>query len=197
MGVGQGGGRRLGSDVRRLHRRVRPLRGSWGSRQFFFAERAYPEPPPTPAPATPAAPRPSATTPAAPSSSGCTSPGGCRLSSSGAAHGGSGGRSGEQKKGGGGGGGYSGGGKRGGKCRGQQAGYPNQQQAGGAPWQVMGQQRPGGPMICFQWPTQFPGQGPYGAGSWRPGGQGLLGASPQAQTAFAPLQVSPAAQGWD
>ena len=129
--------------------------------------------------------------------SGCTSPGGCRLSSSGAAHGGSGGRSGEQKKGGGGGGGYSGGGKRGGKCRGQQAGYPNQQQAGGAPWQVMGQQRPGGPMICFQWPTQFPGQGPYGAGSWRPGGQGLLGASPQAQTAFAPLQVSPAAQGWD
>ena len=33
--------------------------------------------------------------------SGCTSPGGCRLSSSGAAHGGSGGRSGEQKKGGG------------------------------------------------------------------------------------------------
>jgi len=42
MGVGQGGGRRLGSDVRRLHCRVRPLRGSWGSRQFFFGERVYP-----------------------------------------------------------------------------------------------------------------------------------------------------------
>jgi len=34
------------------------------------------------------------------SASGCTSPGGCRSSSSGAAHGRSGGRSGEQKKGG-------------------------------------------------------------------------------------------------
>ena len=44
MGVGQGGGRRLGSDVRRLHRRVRPLRGSRGSRQLSFAERAYPGP---------------------------------------------------------------------------------------------------------------------------------------------------------
>jgi hypothetical protein len=44
MGVGQGGGRRLDSDVRRLHRRVCPLRGSWGSRQLFFAERAYPSP---------------------------------------------------------------------------------------------------------------------------------------------------------
>ena len=44
MGVGQGGGRWLGSDVRQLHRRVRPLRGSWGSRQLLFAERAYPSP---------------------------------------------------------------------------------------------------------------------------------------------------------
>ena len=44
MGVGQGGGRRLGSDVRRLHYRVRPLRGSWGSRQLFFGKRVYPNP---------------------------------------------------------------------------------------------------------------------------------------------------------
>jgi hypothetical protein len=28
--MGQSGGRRLDSDVRQLHRRVRPLRGSWG-----------------------------------------------------------------------------------------------------------------------------------------------------------------------
>jgi hypothetical protein len=44
MGVGQGGGRRLDSDSRRLHYRVRTLRGSWGSGQLFFAERAYPSP---------------------------------------------------------------------------------------------------------------------------------------------------------
>jgi hypothetical protein len=44
MGVGQGGGRRLDSDSRRLHYRVRPLRGSWGSGQLLFAERAYPSP---------------------------------------------------------------------------------------------------------------------------------------------------------
>ena len=37
MGVGQGGGRWLGSDIRRL-------RGSWGSRQLLFDERAYPTP---------------------------------------------------------------------------------------------------------------------------------------------------------
>jgi hypothetical protein len=43
MGVGQGGGRRLDSDSRRLHYRVCPLRGSWGSGQLF-AERAYPSP---------------------------------------------------------------------------------------------------------------------------------------------------------
>ena len=44
MDVGQGGGRRLGSDVRRLHYQVRPLRGSWGSRRLFFGERVYPSP---------------------------------------------------------------------------------------------------------------------------------------------------------
>jgi hypothetical protein len=44
MGVGQGGGRRLDSDSRRFHYRVRPLRGSWGNGQLFFAERAYPSP---------------------------------------------------------------------------------------------------------------------------------------------------------
>jgi hypothetical protein len=32
MGMGQSDGRRLDSDVRQLHRRVRPLQGSWGSR---------------------------------------------------------------------------------------------------------------------------------------------------------------------
>ena len=32
LGMRQDGGRRLGSDVRRLHCRVRPLRGSWRSR---------------------------------------------------------------------------------------------------------------------------------------------------------------------
>jgi hypothetical protein len=35
MGLGQGGGRRHNSDVRRLHHRVRPLRGSRGSRKPF------------------------------------------------------------------------------------------------------------------------------------------------------------------
>jgi hypothetical protein len=43
MGMGQGGGRRHDSDVRRLHHQVRPLRGSWGSRQLFF-EQVYPSP---------------------------------------------------------------------------------------------------------------------------------------------------------
>ena len=90
-----------------------------------------------------------------------------------------------------GGGGYSGGGKRGGKRRGQQAGYPNQQQAGGAPWQVMGQQRPGGPMICFQWPTQFPGQGPSSAGSWRPGPPWRFSAGPDCLCAAPSLTSSP------
>jgi hypothetical protein len=42
--MGQSGGRRLDSDVRQLHRRVRPLRGSWGSRQLSSTERVYPSP---------------------------------------------------------------------------------------------------------------------------------------------------------
>jgi hypothetical protein len=41
MGMGQSGGRWLDSTVRQLHRRVRPLRGSWGSRQFFSTEHVY------------------------------------------------------------------------------------------------------------------------------------------------------------
>jgi hypothetical protein len=44
MGMGQGGGRRLDSDVQRLHCRVLPLRGTWGSRQLLFDEHAYPSP---------------------------------------------------------------------------------------------------------------------------------------------------------
>ncbi|WVZ89349.1 hypothetical protein U9M48_035769 [Paspalum notatum var. saurae] len=44
MGIGQGGGRRLNSDVRRLHCRVHPLRGSWESRQLLFTKHAYPSP---------------------------------------------------------------------------------------------------------------------------------------------------------
>jgi hypothetical protein len=44
MGMGQSGGRRLDSDVRQLHRRVRPLQGSWGSRQFSSTEHVYPSP---------------------------------------------------------------------------------------------------------------------------------------------------------
>jgi hypothetical protein len=42
MDMGQSGGRRLDSDVRQLHRRVRPLRGSWGSRQLSSTEHVYP-----------------------------------------------------------------------------------------------------------------------------------------------------------
>jgi hypothetical protein len=38
----QSGARWLDSDVRQLHRRVRPLRGSWGSRQFSSTELVYP-----------------------------------------------------------------------------------------------------------------------------------------------------------
>jgi hypothetical protein len=44
MDMGQSGGRRLDSDVRQLHRRVRPLRGSWGSRQVSSTEHVYPSP---------------------------------------------------------------------------------------------------------------------------------------------------------
>jgi hypothetical protein len=44
MGMGQSGGRRLDSDVRQLHRRVRPLRGSLESRQFNSIEHDYPSP---------------------------------------------------------------------------------------------------------------------------------------------------------
>jgi hypothetical protein len=42
--MGQSGGYRLDSDVRQLHRRVRPLRGSWGSRQFSSTKHVYPSP---------------------------------------------------------------------------------------------------------------------------------------------------------
>jgi hypothetical protein len=44
MDMGQSGGRRLDSDVRQLHRQVRPLRGSWGSRQLSSIEHVYPSP---------------------------------------------------------------------------------------------------------------------------------------------------------
>jgi hypothetical protein len=44
MDMGQSGGRRLDFDVRQLHHQVRPLRGSWGSRQFSFTEHVYPSP---------------------------------------------------------------------------------------------------------------------------------------------------------
>jgi hypothetical protein len=40
----QSGGQWLNSDVRQFHRRVRPLRGSWGSRQLSFTEHVYPSP---------------------------------------------------------------------------------------------------------------------------------------------------------
>jgi hypothetical protein len=42
--MGQNSGRRLDSDVQQLHRRVRPLRGSWGSRQLSSTEHVYPSP---------------------------------------------------------------------------------------------------------------------------------------------------------
>jgi hypothetical protein len=42
MGMRQSGVRRLDSDVRQLHRRVRPLQGSRGSRQFSSTEHVYP-----------------------------------------------------------------------------------------------------------------------------------------------------------
>jgi hypothetical protein len=44
MDMGQSGGRRLDSDVRQFHHRVRPLQGSWGSRQFSSTEHVYPSP---------------------------------------------------------------------------------------------------------------------------------------------------------
>jgi hypothetical protein len=44
MGIGQNSGRRLDSDVEQLHHRVRPLRGSWRSRQFSSTEHIYPSP---------------------------------------------------------------------------------------------------------------------------------------------------------
>jgi hypothetical protein len=44
MDMGQSGGRRLDSDVRQLHRRVHPVRGSWGSRQLSSTEHVYPSP---------------------------------------------------------------------------------------------------------------------------------------------------------
>jgi hypothetical protein len=44
MDMGQSGGRRLDSNGRQLHRRVRPLRGSWGSRQLSSTEHVYPSP---------------------------------------------------------------------------------------------------------------------------------------------------------
>jgi hypothetical protein len=44
MGMGQSGGRRLDSDIRQLHHRVRPLQGSWESRQFSSTEHVYPSP---------------------------------------------------------------------------------------------------------------------------------------------------------
>jgi hypothetical protein len=44
MGMGQSGGRWLDSDIRQLHRRVRPLQRSWGSRQFSSTEHVYPSP---------------------------------------------------------------------------------------------------------------------------------------------------------
>ncbi|KAG2636594.1 hypothetical protein PVAP13_2NG459906, partial [Panicum virgatum] len=118
-------------------------------------------------------------------SSTCTSPG-CRSSSAGSAP-----ARGDQRRGGGGNGVGGGGGKRG-KGRGpQQAGQATQ--AGGTP-QPMGQ-RPIGPWFCFN-----PGWAAFqqqAAGGWRGSAPGLLGPSPQAHTAFAPLQVSPPAQSWD
>jgi hypothetical protein len=42
--MGQGGRRRLDSDVQQLYHRVRPLQGSWGSRQFPSNEHVYPSP---------------------------------------------------------------------------------------------------------------------------------------------------------
>jgi hypothetical protein len=42
--MGQSGGRWLDSDVRQLHRRVRPLQGSRGSRQISSTEHVYPSP---------------------------------------------------------------------------------------------------------------------------------------------------------
>jgi hypothetical protein len=82
--MGQSGGQRLDSDVRQLHRRVRPLRGSLGSRKFNSIEHDYPSPrastnlsatlsshdlvatrssPPPPQPVTPCTPATTATPP--------------------------------------------------------------------------------------------------------------------------------------
>ena len=50
--------------------------------------------------------------------------------------------------------------------------------------------------FCFNpWAPQMPSPvQQQGSGAWRPG---ILGAAPQAHTAFAPLQVSPPAPMWD
>jgi hypothetical protein len=44
MDMRQSGGRWLNSDVQQLHCQVRPLRGSWGSRQLSSTEHVYPSP---------------------------------------------------------------------------------------------------------------------------------------------------------
>ncbi|KAG2540443.1 hypothetical protein PVAP13_9NG553814, partial [Panicum virgatum] len=118
--------------------------------------------------------------------SGCTSPGGCRSSTTGAPSGGSSGGSGNRKKGGGPRRGNGGG--NGGCGRTQQA----SNSAAPQPY------RPMGPWICYNlWAPQGPSptqqQGPA-PGAWRPG---LLGAAPQAHTAFAPVQVSSPTPTWD
>jgi len=116
--------------------------------------------------------------------SGCTSPGGCRSTSSGASFSGTGGgqptspkpagNSGNKRKGGD---GYRKGG-------GGRAPQPSNSATASNPY------RPMGPCICYNpWAPQglFPSSGATqgaAAGAWLPG---ILGASPQAHTAFAPV----------
>ncbi|WVZ90303.1 LOW QUALITY PROTEIN: hypothetical protein U9M48_036613, partial [Paspalum notatum var. saurae] len=120
--------------------------------------------------------------------SSCTSPGGCRSTTSGPAQGttgGTGGRPTDAKR-------PNNSGKRWGKGKGKggsggssnQGGYPNQPQ-------------PTGPWICINPSLLQYGAGSGGAGGWRSTAPGLLGPPPQAQTAFAPLQASTAPQTWD
>jgi len=124
--------------------------------------------------------------------SGCTSPGGCRSSSTGASSSGTGGGQMAPPKPGGGSGNMKKGGRKangGGNDSGASGGCARQPgNSGASSYSAPQPYRPMGPWICY---NPWAPQGPYppqqqgaAAGAWRPG---ILGAAPQAHTAFAPV----------
>jgi hypothetical protein len=122
----------------------------------------------------------------------CTSPGGCRSTSTSVQSSSGGGQQKKPTANAAGGGGYGTNGKKKWQPKKPGGGY----QTSFSGYQQGGQQRPIGPWFCFSsgvGPQQQPSNG-----SWRGvSAPGLLGVPPQAHTAFAPLQVSPASQVWD